>query len=121
MRRLPLFVSVVVAVDTLFFTALTPLIPRFADKYDLSKAGAGALVAAYAAGTLVGAGPGGIATIRLGPKRTGLTGLTLMTAASVGFALGGDVWTLGLSRFFPGVGSPCPGAGGLAWGLGSRP
>src|SRR5205814_2172637 len=58
MRRLPLFVSVVVAVDTLFFTALTPLIPRFADKYDLSKAGAGALVAAYAAGTLVGAVPG---------------------------------------------------------------
>jgi len=121
MRRLPLFVSVVVAVDTLFFTALTPLIPRFADKYDLSKAGAGALVAAYAAGTLVGAVPGGIATIRLGPKRTVLIGLTLMTAASLGFALAGDVWTLGLSRFFQGVGSSCSWAGGLAWVIGSTP
>ena len=121
MRRLPLLVSVVVAVDTLFFTALTPLIPRFADKYDLSKAGAGALVAAYAAGTLVGAVPGGLATIRLGPKRTVLIGLTLMTAASLGFALAGDVWTLGLSRFFQGVGSSCSWAGGLAWVIGSTP
>ena len=43
-----MLVSVVVAVDTLFFTALTPLIPRFADKYDLSKAGAGALAMANA-------------------------------------------------------------------------
>ena len=113
--------SVVVAVDTLFFTALTPLIPRFADKYDLSKAGAGALVSAYAAGTLVGAVPGGLATIRLGPKRAVLIGLTLMTAASLGFALAGDVWTLGLSRFFQGVGSSCSWAGGLAWVIGSTP
>ena len=121
MRRLLLLVSVVVAVDTLFFTALTPLIPRFADKYDLSKAGAGILVAAYAAGTLVGAVPGGIATIRLGPKRAVLIGLTLMTAASLGFALAGDVWGLGLSRFFQGVGSSCSWAGGLAWVIGSTP
>jgi MFS family permease len=121
MRRLPLLVSVVVAVDTLFFTALTPLIPQFADKYDLSKAGAGVLVSAYAAGTLVGALPGGLATIRLGPKRTVLIGLALMTAASLGFALAGDVWTLGMSRFFQGVGSSCSWAGGLAWVIGSTP
>jgi MFS family permease len=120
-RRLPLLVSVVVAVDTLFFTALTPLIPQFADKYDLSKAGAGVLVSAYAAGTLVGALPGGLATIRLGPKRTVLIGLALMTAASLGFALAGDVWTLGISRFFQGVGSSCSWAGGLAWVIGSTP
>jgi MFS family permease len=116
-----LLVSVVVAVDTLFFTALTPLIPQFADKYDLSKAGAGVLVSAYAAGTLVGALPGGLATIRLGPKRTVLIGLTLMTAASLGFALAGDVWTLEMSRFFQGVGSSCSWAGGLAWVIGSTP
>jgi len=121
MRRLLFLVSVVVAVDTLFFTALTPLIPRFADKYDLSKAGAGILVSAYAAGTLVGAVPGGLATIRLGPKRAVLIGLTLMTAASLGFALAGDIWTLELSRFFQGVGSSCSWAGGLAWVIGSTP
>src|ERR687888_459081 len=121
MRRLLLFVSVVVAVDTLFFTALTPLIPHFADTYDLSKAGAGALVSAYAAGTLLGAVPGGLATIRFGPKPTVLIGLALMTAASLGFALAGDVWTLGLSRLVQGIGSSCSWAGALSWVIASTP
>lgn len=115
MRRLLVFVSVVVAVDTTFFTALTPLLPHFADKYDLSKAGAGVFISTYAAGTLLGAVPGGLATTRFGPKPTVLGGLTLMTAASLGFALAGDVWTLGASRLFQGIGSSFSWAGGLAW------
>ena len=115
MRRLLVFVSVVVAVDTTFFTALTPLLPHFADKYDLSKAGAGAFLASYAAGTLVGALPAGLATTRFGPKATVLGGLTLMTAASLGFGLAADIWTLGASRLLQGVGSSFTWAGGLAW------
>jgi MFS family permease len=118
-RRLFVLVSVVVAVDTLFFTALTPLLPHFADKYDLSKAGAGLFISTYAAGTLFGAIPAGLATTRLGPKRTVLAGLTLMTAASLGFALAGDVWTLSVSRLFQGIGSSCSWAGGLAWVIAS--
>ena len=74
MRRLLVFVSVVVAVDTLFFTAMTPLLPHFAHKYDLSKAGAGVFISTYAAGALIGAIPAGLATTRLGPKRTVLAG-----------------------------------------------
>jgi MFS family permease len=114
-RRLLVLVSVVVAVDTLFFTALTPLLPHFADKYGLSKAGAGVFISTYAAGTLLGAVPAGLATTRLDPKRTVLVGLTLMTVASLGFALAGDVWTLGVSRLFQGIGSSFSWAGGLAW------
>lgn len=121
MRRLLVLVSVVVAVDTLFFTALTPLLPHFADKYDLSKAGAGLFISTYAAGTLVGAIPAGLATTSLGPKRTVLAGLALMTAASLGFALAGDVWTLSVSRLFQGIGSSCSWAGGLAWVIASTP
>jgi MFS family permease len=120
-RRLLLLVSVVVAVDTLFFTALTPLIPHFADKYGLSKAGAGALVSAYAAGTLLGAVPGGLATTRFGPKSTVLGGLALMTAASLGFALAGDVWTLGAARLVQGIGSAFSWSGALAWVIASTP
>jgi MFS family permease len=120
-RRLLVLVSVVVAVDTLFFTALTPLLPHFADKYDLSKAGAGLFISTYAAGTLVGAIPAGLATTSLGPKRTVLAGLALMTAASLGFALAGDVWTLSVSRLFQGIGSSCSWAGGLAWVIASTP
>ena len=121
MRRLLVLVSVVVAVDTLFFTALTPLVPHFADKYELSKAGAGVFISTYAAGTLLGAIPAGLATIRLGPKPTVLIGLGLMTAASLGFSLAGDIWALGLSRLFQGVGSSCSWAGGLAWVIASTP
>ena len=121
MRRLLVLVSVVVAVDTLFFTALTPLVPHFADKYELSKAGAGVFISTYAAGTLLGAIPAGLATIRLGPKPTVLIGLALMTAASLGFSLAGDIWALGLSRLFQGVGSSCSWAGGLAWVIASTP
>jgi MFS family permease len=121
MRRLLVFVSVVVAVDTLFFTALTPLIPHFAHKYGLSKAGAGVFISTYAAGTLLGAIPAGLATTRLGPKRTVLAGLVLMTAASLGFALAGNVWALGASRLFQGIGSSFSWAGGLAWVIASAP
>jgi MFS family permease len=115
MRRLLVLVSVVVAVDTMFFTALIPLLPHIADKYNLSKAGAGVFISTYAAGTLLGAIPAGFATTRLSPKRTVLVGLALMTAASLGFALAGDVWTLGVSRLFQGIGSSFSWAGGLAW------
>jgi MFS family permease len=114
-RRLLVFVSVVVAVDTTFFTALTPLLPHFADKYELSKAGAGVFISTYAAGTLIGAVPAGLATIRFGPKPTVLSGLVVMTAASVGFALAGDIWILAGSRFFQGIGSSFTWAGSLAW------
>ncbi len=115
MRRLLVLVSVVVAVDTMFFTALIPLLPHIADKYNLSKAGAGVFISTYAAGTLLGAIPAGFATTRLSPKRTVLIGLALMTTASLGFALAGDVWTLGVSRLFQGIGSSFSWAGGLAW------
>src|ERR671933_3091731 len=121
MRRLLVFVSAIVAVDTTFFTALTPLLPHFADKYDLSKAAAGVLVATYAGGALLGAVPGGIVTSHLGPKRAVLIGLALMSVSSVGFALAGSAWSLGLARLLQGFGSVFSWAGGLAWLVGAAP
>ena len=59
MRRLVLLVAVVVLVDTMFYAAITPLLPHYASDLDLSKAAAGVLTAAYAAGTLLGSFPGG--------------------------------------------------------------
>ena len=45
MRRLLLLVCALVAVDTMLYAALTPLLPHFAHSLHLSKAGAGVLVA----------------------------------------------------------------------------
>jgi len=57
MRRVVFLTGTVVLVDTLFFAALTPLLPHYADALGLGKAGAGVLAAAYPAGTLVGSIP----------------------------------------------------------------
>ena len=54
MRRLALLVGAIVLVDTMFYAAITPLLPRLADELDLGKNGAGVLAGAYAAGVLVG-------------------------------------------------------------------
>src|SRR5215467_11174776 len=54
-RALLGFVCALVLVDTIFFTALTPLLPHYVHVAGLSKAQAGYLVAAYPLGTLIGA------------------------------------------------------------------
>src|SRR2546423_3149558 len=121
MRRLLLLVSALVWVDTMLFAALTPLLPRFAHSFHLSKAGAGALVGAYAAGALIGGLPGGAAAARLGSRRAVLVGLTLMGASSLGFAFAQGFWTLAAARLLQGCGSAFTWAGAFAWLLAAAP
>ena len=121
MRRLLILVSALVWVDTMLFAALTPLLPRFTHSLHLSKAGAGALVGAYAAGALVGGLPGGAAAARLGSRRAVLVGLTLMGASSLGFAFVHGFWALAAARFLQGGGSAFTWAGAFAWLLAAAP
>jgi MFS family permease len=120
-RRLVLLLSAVVAVDTMFYTALAPLLPHFATQYGLGKGGAGVLAALYAFGVLVASVPGGIAASRLGPKRAVLLGVALTAVASLGFGLADDRWTLGAARLAQGIGSAFSWAGALAWVVASAP
>jgi MFS family permease len=121
MRRLLLLVCALVAVDTMLYAALTPLLPRITEHLHLSKAGAGVLVAAYAAGALVGGLPGGWATARIGARRAVLIGLALMGLSSVAFAFVNGFWPLAAARFVQGCGSGFTWAGALAWLLASAP
>ena len=121
MRRLLILVCALVWVDTLLYSALTPLLPHFEDTLNLSKAGVGVLVAAYAAGALVGGLPGGAAAARLGPRRAVLIGVTLMGLASLGFAFANGFWPLAGARFLQGVGSGFTWAGAFAWLLAATP
>lgn len=114
-RRLVPLVSIVVFTDALLFAALIPLLPAYADEFDLSKLGAGVLLGAYGAGAVVGGVPGGLMAARIGPKRTVLAGLLVLAVASVAFALAGGVVTLGLSRFAQGLASAITWGGALTW------
>jgi MFS family permease len=114
-RKLLIFVSAVVFTDTIFFTALTPLLPHYVHEVGLSKAGAGVLVAAYPFGTLVAALPSGVIVARLGAKRGVLIGLVLMSASTVVFGWSNSAVVLDAARFVQGLGGACTWSGGMAW------
>jgi len=115
MRRLLALVSAVVFVDAMLFTALTPLVPGYADEFDLSKTGAGLLVGSFGAGALLGGIPGGIAATRFGPKVAVVGGLLVLAVASFAFAAADSAIALGAARFVQGFSSTTTWAGALAW------
>jgi MFS family permease len=121
MRRLLAFVCLVVFVDTLFYAAITPILPELTDRYGLSKTSAGVLAAAYPAGTFLGALPGGWLAARVGVRPTVLLGLGLLVVSSVAFALGDDIVVLDVARFVQGVGGAASWAGALGWLIGVAP
>jgi MFS family permease len=120
-RRLLLLTGAIVLVDTMFFAALTPLLPHYVDELGLSKVGAGVLQAMYPAGALVAGIPAGMAVARYGVKRTVLIGLSLLALTTVAFGLADSVWALNLARFLQGVSSAFSWTGALAWLVAAAP
>lgn len=121
MRRLFLIVAAVILVDAMFYAAIAPLLPEYADDLGLSKGAAGVLSASYAAGTLVAALPSGWLAARIGVRPTMLVGLALLSGSSVSFAFADSAAVLDLARFAQGVGGACAWTGGLAWLLAAAP
>ena len=121
MRRLLLLVGAIVFVDTMFYAALTPLLPEYSADLDLSKAGAGLLSAAYPLGALVGGVPGGICAARVGVRPTLLAGLTVMAITTVTFGFADSLVVLDAARFLQGVASTFTWTAALAWLVAAAP
>jgi MFS family permease len=121
MRKLLFLTGAVVFVDTLFFAALTPLLPHFADSLGLGKTGAGVLSAAYPAGAFLGAIPSGLVAGRLGVKPTTVVGLTLVATCTILFGLADQAWQLDLARFAQGLASAFSWTGAIGWLVAGAP
>jgi MFS family permease len=120
-RPLLLLVGAIVLVDSLFYAALTPLLPEYAQRLELSKTGAGILSGAYAAGALLGSFPSAWLATRVGSRRMLLIGLGLKSVAGVAFAFGRDIALLDATRFLLGVGGACSWAGAMGWLISATP
>jgi MFS family permease len=121
MRGLFLLVAAVVLVDTMFFAAVAPLLPHYADQFELSKTGAGILAATYPAGTFAGALPSGWLAARWGVKPTLLLGLSMLGTSSLVFAFAEHIVLLDAARFVQGFGGACMWAAGMAWLVSASP
>jgi MFS family permease len=121
LRRLLFLTASIVFLDTVFFAAIVPLLPSYVDEFDLSKTGAGILVAAYPAGTFLGALPGGWLTARIGVRPTVLLGLTTLIASSLAFAFAQSIIVLDVARFVQGLGGAASWAGAVGWLVGAAP
>ncbi|HEY0938354.1 MAG TPA: MFS transporter [Trebonia sp.] len=113
--RLLAFVCAIVGADTVFFSALTPLLPHYAAAAGLSKAAAGLLIAAYPAGTLLGSLPSGALVARFGDRGVAVAGLLLMGAATLAFGWTTSSGLLDGARLVQGVGGACTWTAALSW------
>ena len=115
MRRLLALTCAIVLVDTIFYGALTPLVPYFSEEFGLSKSEVGILSGAFGAGVLVGSAPGAYLASRAGVKVAALAGLALMSLTSLAFGLADAAWVLVLARFVGGFGSSLSWVAAFTW------
>jgi MFS family permease len=121
MRRLLILASAMVFFDVAFYAAIAPLLPDYVSQFGLSKAEAGILASAYAAGTLLASLPAGLVATRVGPRRTVIAGLLLLGASSVVFGFGKEIGLLDAARFAQGISGALIWSGALTWLITTAP
>jgi MFS family permease len=120
-RRLLIFASTMVFFDVAFYAAIAPLLPDYVADFGLSKAQAGILAAAYAAGTLLASLPAGLVATWAGPRRTVIAGLFLLGISSLVFGLADEIVLLDTARFAQGISGALIWAGALTWLITTAP
>ncbi len=91
--------------ETLFYTALAPLLTTLDNELSFAHEQAGLLVAGYAIGYWLGAYPAYRLAARYGPRATATLGVLMVALATFGFAAGETFALLMTARVLVGVGS----------------
>lgn len=108
--RVPIPPEIQVLVAAAFVIALgyglvAPVLPQFAQSFNVGIAAASVIVSAFAFTRLVFAPAGGALIGRLGERPVYITGLLIVAASSAATALAQDYWQLLIFRGLGGIGS----------------
>jgi DHA1 family solute carrier family 18 vesicular amine transporter 1/2 len=120
-RRLTVYVALLVMHDLALFSAIVPLLPQFAERLDLSKLQTGVLLGAYSAAVVVAAVPVGHLADRVGMRTVTIAGSLLMAAATAAFAVGDSYLVLVAARLAQGLASAVAWSAALGWLAGAVP
>src|SRR5262245_41526317 len=102
-------------VESTLYQAVVPLLPSYADRFDLSKTGAGIVLAAYPLPTPAIGLLSGLVAPRIGGRRMALAGSALLTVSTIAFALAPNVLVLVLARALQGCAAGITWAASMAW------
>ncbi|HEX3689134.1 MAG TPA: MFS transporter [Solirubrobacteraceae bacterium] len=114
-RGTVVLVRVLLLFESAMYSAITPVLPHYADVLHASKPAVGVLAGAYPAGIIPGSLIGAWIATRAGVRRTTLIGLLLFAVSIAGFGFGTSIATLDVLRFFQGAGCGFIWGGGLTW------
>ena len=115
MKRIRLAVGATMLVDGLLYLALFPLLPIFAEQYDLSKVEAALLLSGYQVAFVATAIPAGWLAGRLGARTVVVGGLICFVAASALFAVAPTFGVLIAARMLQGVAGGCGWSAAMSW------
>jgi MFS family permease len=114
-RRLVSLIGVVLLFESALYSAVTPILPHYADTLHASKPAIGVLSAAYPAGLIPGALLGFWVATRAGVRHTTVLGLCGFGLAVIGFGFGTSIVMLDVLRAIQGLFCGLIWCGGLTW------
>jgi MFS family permease len=120
-RGLVVLVRVLLLFESSLYSAVTPVLPHYAQSLGVSKPAVGLLAAAYSAGLIPGSVLGGWIAARAGVRRTTLVGLVAFAAAVAAFGFATDLVALDVLRVVQGVACGCIWGGALTWVIAAAP
>lgn len=109
-----MLVGFVLALESVVFAAIAPLLPQYVAEHQLSEGMAGVLVAAYPIGILLGTAPAVAMSAKAGSRAALLGGLSVLGVATAVFGFADATASLLAARLTQGLGAAFAWVGGLS-------